>query len=215
MGHAHLLSVGDEKIDVDLGKDWAPPMDRFLRARLAVGNATGEDFASIPQDQALALFNLVRGRVPEVLGWSGGPFVLAPVLRDYLEAHEPGVHQFAPIRMRTTTPINGTTEYGTHWLLRAPPRVDCLIFEETYFTKDFQGKTWSHERDETNPWGGGPLLLPDAPCTLDGRELAGRHLWRIATGHDFSAYCCSAEFWEFYKSNKMLGWTSEKLCKVR
>lgn len=215
MDHAHLLSFGDKKVSLVLGLAWDPPMDGALDARLATGNATDEEFASIPPDQAVTMFDLVKGRVPEVIGMASGPFILAPVLRDYLETHEPGVHQFLPVRIRTGKPVNGTTEHGTHWLLRAPPRVDCLIFEETYFKNDFQGQTWSRKRDDSNPWGGGVFYNFDTPCTLEGRKLVGRHVWRIATGSRYSDYCCSSEFWQFYRANKMLGWKSEKRCVVR
>ena len=98
---------------------------------------------------------LVRGRVPEVMGMSIGPYVLAPALREFIEAIEPNVHNFYPVSIRTKKPINGVSEHGTHWLLHPPPLVDCLNFDHTVFVDDVEGKKWPRTREDRNYWGGG------------------------------------------------------------
>ena len=174
-------------VDVNAGigaKNWDPPFDGQFDARLASGSVSDEELQlNLPADQSLVTTNLVRGRVPEVIGMSGGPFVISPALRDFLEEHEQGVHRFFPIKIRTTTPVNGTQEHGIHWLLFPSLRIDCLDFERTVFKDDIRGKDWPRERqDDRNYWGGGlPTNLsgredPDEPVTLTKSLIEGRHL---------------------------------------
>ncbi|MDZ4792017.1 MAG: hypothetical protein SGJ17_12550 [Hyphomicrobiales bacterium] len=82
-------------------------------------------------------------------------FVVAPVLRNFIEEMEPNVHRFFPVQIRTAKPIDGKQDFGTHWLLYPPPRVDCLDFARTVFISDIQGKQWSRQRYDGNPWAGG------------------------------------------------------------
>lgn len=189
----------------------------------AAGVASDEELRlNRSADQALVTTNLVRGRVPEVMGMSTGPFVIAPALRDFLNEYEPGVHRFFPIRIKTTKPVDGTQNQGIHWLLFPPPRIDCLDFERTLFKDDIQGNKWPRQREEANPWGGGlPVNLsgreePERPVTLTKSLIEGRHLWRVAIGNDpgYSRYACSQMFWDFYKRNKMIGWTVDQVCRV-
>lgn len=206
------------------GKEWDPPFESRFRAGLAAGVVTDEELeTNLLADQSLVTSKLVRGRVPEVLGMSTGPFTIAPVLRDFLETHEPGVHRFFPIQIRTTKPIDGKQEHGTHWLLYPPPRIDCLDFERTIFKDDIQGNEWSRQREDACPWGGGlPVNFvngredPDKPVTLFKSLVKERHLWRTAIGNwpGYSRYSCSQTFWDFYKRNKMIGWTIDQVCRL-
>jgi len=204
-------------------RQWDPPFESRFGACLAAGVVSDEELeTNLPPDQALVIPKLVRGRVPEVIGMSTGPFTIAPALREFLETHEQGVHRFFPIQIRTTTPVDGKQEHGTHWLLYPPPRIDCLDFERTVFKKDIQGKEWPREREEADPWGGLPYNVvngredPDEPVTLVKSLVKGRHLWRTAIGNfpTYSRYSCSQTFWEFYKRNKMIGWTINQVCRL-
>jgi hypothetical protein len=214
-------------VDVNAGigdKVWEPPLEDRFKARLAAGVASDEELSlNISPDQALVTTMLVRGRVPEVMGMSTGPFVIAPALRDFLEEHEPNVHRFFPIQIRTTKPIDGTQDHGMHWLVFPPPRIDCLDFERTLFKDDIQGKPWPRQRQqERNYWGGGlPTNLsgredPERPVTLTRTLIEGRHFWRVALGNRpiFSNYTCSQMFWDFYKRNNMIGWTVDQVCRL-
>ncbi|MCE8439990.1 hypothetical protein [Rhodovulum sulfidophilum] len=215
MNYAHLISsnINDGS---SVGMTWLPEMPLELFRSIYLGQATPEEF---PKGQALLIRKLVKGKVSEVIGMFTGPFVLAPILREFLETHEPGVHRFFPVRILTEKPENGATEHGLHWLLLPPPPVDCLDFEGTVFMDDIRGNTWSRRRDDRKYWGGGlPSQDPDDPCAFHGDKVQGRHVWRYAIGitedRFNSEYACSMEFWQFYRSHRMLGWGSDKICTV-
>lgn len=196
--------------------NWEPAIDEVLNARLSTGSATDEEFNSVSKDQALMIAKLVKGKVPEVLGMFTGPYIVAPIIKEFLEEHEPGVHQFLPIQIRTFMPVNGLVEHGIHWLLRAPPRVDCLLIEGTVFKDDVQDRVWSRKKDPNDKlWGGGVSHDPSNPLFFERAKIEGRHFWRFAVGARRSGYACSDKFWNFYKANKMLGWVSEKPCQLR
>lgn len=130
-------------VDVNAGigsKKWEPALDGRFEVQLASGDVSDEELQlNLTSDQALVITRLVRGRIPEVIGMSTGPFVIAPALRDFLNGHEPGVHRFFPIKIRTASPVNGRQEHETHWLLFPPSRIDCLDFERTLFKDDIRG----------------------------------------------------------------------------
>ena len=193
---------------------WEPPIDRFFNAKLAVGSASDEDFASLSKNQKIFIPRLVKDKVPDVFGDSTGPFIISEKIKEYLEDHEPGVHQFSPIQICSEKPIHGKTDHGLHWLLRAPPLIDCLLIEGTIFKHDIQGIPWPHKKTDTNYWGGG-LPGNDYPCFFERGLIEGHHLWRFAVGSTHTKYACSDKFWNFFKANKMLGWQSENSCQLR
>ncbi|MDX2287960.1 MAG: hypothetical protein NW217_03975 [Hyphomicrobiaceae bacterium] len=121
MKKAHIIQVNVNDGSSML-KEWDPPMDGTFRARLGGGLLTDAELAAVPKNQGLKIQWLVKGRVPEVLGMSTGPFTLAPALKDFLESKEPGVHRFLPIEIRTFAPVDGKLSHGLHWLLLPPPR---------------------------------------------------------------------------------------------
>jgi hypothetical protein len=57
---------------------------------------------------------------------------------------------------------------------------------------------------------------PQEPVTLTKHLIEGRYLWRVATGNRpiYSKYACSQIFWDFYKKNKMIGWTIDHVCRL-
>ncbi len=216
MKKAHIIQVNVNDGSSML-KEWDPPMDGTFRARLGGGLLTDAELAAVPKDQALKIQWLVKGRVPEVLGMSTGPFTLAPALKDFLEAMEPGVHRFLPIEIRTFEPVDGKLSHGLHWLLLPPPLVDCVNIDETMFKYDYRGVEWVRTKDDSDHWGGGIVSIdePQFPCTFYRSEIEGRTLWRFKTGADSSDYACSDEFWKFFNQNKMLGWIADKTCIVK
>ena len=198
-----------------MSMEWAPPMGHRLFARITLGATTDDDWHAIPSEQAMVIPRLAKGRVPEVLGWSIGPFVVAPKIREFLETHEPGVHHFLPIQIRTERAVDGRQEHGTHWLLRAPPLIDCLNLQETVMIDDIQGRPWSRAKDERDYWGGGIPSGNEDPCVLHKEPIRGRHLWRVKGGAHRSEYACSPEFWSFFRAEKMIGWRCDKTCTVK
>jgi hypothetical protein len=211
MGKAHILMVGGPSVGQ---MTWIPPVDDLLRARIVAGEPTDADFQKIPNDQVLSIGHLVSGRVPDVIGMSTGPFVLSPALKAFLETNEPDVHRFLPIQIHTRELFEGKPEHGKHWMLVPPPIVDCLNIEKTVMTYDIQNKKWDRKKDESNLWGGGVPFGDDLPCFFDRLPVEGRHLWRILEGSRSRAYACSAEFWKFFRSQKMIGWINNKTCNV-
>ncbi len=101
--------------------EWEPRLDDAVWARFDYTNSTASELKTFEAGLTLLTTRLVRGRVPEVMGMSIGPYVLAPALREFIEAIEPNVHNFYPVSIRTKKPINGASEHGTHWLLHPPP----------------------------------------------------------------------------------------------
>lgn len=204
--------------------EFVPRVDEVLQARLAAGTPSEEELSALPETQAIEARQLKR--VPDVFGMSTGPYTISPRMRAFLDEHEPGIHRYFPIKIASTStaPQKGTTVHAMHWLLFPPPRIDCLDFGLTVFEKDAYGKVWSRNRNDTNiygggRWGNGPLHDRSRfarRCVLDGRDIRGRHLWRVATGYNpiSSAYTCSSEFWSFYRASKMTGWEIETTCEV-
>ncbi len=170
MNTAYLLAanVNDGS---SVQKSWEPPLENTAEATLS----------AIPEDQALTIGRLANGRVPDVLGTLRGPFVVAPALREFLNAMEPGAHRFLPIQIQT---------------------------------KSATGEK-ARTKDDSWVWGGGIPYGDDLSCTLDGGPIEGRHLWRVAEGAKSARYACSPEFWNFFKSSKMLGWEIYKTCAVK
>lgn len=220
MDTAYIIGV-----DVNAGigtTHWDPPFSDVFRARLATGHISEDELKSLDEKQSLILSKLVRFRVPEVIGMSTGPFVLAPALRDFIEQIEPGVHRFFPVQIRTAKAIDGKQDYGTHWLLYPPPRIDCLDFERTVFMSDIQGKQWPRRRYDGNPWGevsldiGTRMSILPQPVTFMRPLVENRHLWRTAKGSDlgYTYYTCSPTFWKFYTEKRMIGWEVYAYCRI-
>jgi|GEM_PF-3128451 len=194
--------------------EWYPELDDVFEARLSFGLETDEEFTALPKDQKAKIYKLANGRIPEVLGHSTGPYIIAPAIKEFLEVNEPGVHQFAPVLMQTPRTADGSDVPILHWLLRSPPLVDCLVLEGSIFKKDIRGENWERVKDKSKYWGGGLSRDRDNPCVFDAEQVEGRHLWRFKEGDFFSSFACSDEFWTFFKQNKFLGWKSEKTCQL-
>ena len=193
---------------------WDPPFEEVFRARLSAGVLSEDQLLPLKAGQSVITGTLVNGRVPDVMGLYEGPFVIAPALREFLNRIEPGVHRFFPVNVRTPRPVNGQQNHGTHWLLFPPIRIDCLDFDQTTFLNDIRGKHWPRTRHSGDPWGAGfpssmtSLGDPTRRFSIKASLVAGRHLWRVATGISpaYSQYACSPDLWEFFAGNKMIGW---------
>lgn len=100
--------------------EFIPALEKTFRIRFAAGTVSEEELSALKEPRTLQIRRLVRGRVPDRIGMTTGPFVISPKMREFLDAHEPGVHRYFPIRITTARPQNGTTEHGVHWLLFPP-----------------------------------------------------------------------------------------------
>jgi hypothetical protein len=127
---------------------WSPPLDEVFRAQLSVGVLSVEQTQPLNCGQSVIIERLVRGRVPDVLGLSKGPFVLAPALREFLDEKEPGAHRFFPIAVRTLKPVNGKEEHGTHCCYIRQPELTVSISIAQHSSLTFGARTGRENEGE-------------------------------------------------------------------
>ncbi len=148
--------------------------------------------------------------LPDVIGWSTGPWILSPRLRAVIDRLEPGVQRYLPIKITTDKPFLGTTDHGDYFLLLAPPRIDCVVKEKTEFC-DGLG-TFESSRSEIT----GQVLFASsqaARVVLRRDVIAGRHVWQLPEGWQ-PTVIVSDEVWAAYKAEKMKGWNSKRTVTV-
>lgn len=171
--------------------DYDPPIEQLLIAKITHGIATSEEISSIPPEQSMVFrepFGI--GRVPVAFGYLSRFMHVSSKIKNYIEALEPGVHQFLPISLQAPFPMHGLSEQEPYYILMPPPVVDCIIVEETRFARGFGLEGWQQGLGGT----GGGGLDGCGPCVLRRRSVAGRHLWRIKVGKQHYAMA-SEEFW--------------------
>jgi len=165
---------------------------------------------------AIAPRHLLIGRpksikvLPDVIGWSTGPWILSPRLRAVIDRLEPGVQRYLPIKITTDKPFLGTTDHGDYFLLLAPPRIDCVVKEKTEFC-DGLG-TFESSRSEIT----GQVLFASsqaARVVLRRDAIAGRHVWQLPADWE-PTVIVSDEVWTAYKAEKMKGWEPWKAVTV-
>lgn len=148
--------------------------------------------------------------LPDMIGMSGGPYVICPKLKEKIEELEPGIHEFFPLNVKRD---NGSKEYGTYYLLYVTQAFDAVIWDKTVFSggPDNRGlaaakKAAFQLRTNDNPgW-----------CTLKREVIEGRHLWRAKVSDESlfqnggdpmrNKYFCSAELRDFIAAEKLIGW---------
>jgi hypothetical protein len=151
MPYAIHPSTSDSR---SVGKDFDPeiPIELF-RQLVGTRPMTPEGRLAIPK--RLRIRRPSHGAIPHILGWSIGPWILSPRVRDIFEELEPGIQSFSPIEL--VSKIRGK-EYGTYFLMAPPPKLAAVVAEKTEFSGN------SPRRDGT--------------CVLDARMIQGHHFWR-------------------------------------
>lgn len=132
-------------------------------------------------------------------------WTVSPKVKDIIECLEPNVHTFIPVE-----PVSrrSTRRFGTYYLLYVGQIIDAVIIEETEF-RDGRGRPGFKMA---------PVLRT---AVLDGRLIAGKHLWRGGLekwgggGDPFGAYrFCSDDLKKRLTESSAEGWRFEP-CDVR
>ncbi len=204
-------SVGMSLVDDDaVMKQFHPPISGRLLALLALGDAVSADErAAIPRELLVETEDL--DKLPDVLGWEPGPFLLSPVVRDMLEALEPNVHDF--LRVQVKSRLQKGASERAYWLLICPPRIDAIVVDQTDFYSGF-GRA-GYEADIKRSAAAENTLAPggtahlsqrlEAVWTVDARAITGRHFWRLPMRLG-GVNMCSDEFRQRFISEGCRGW---------
>jgi hypothetical protein len=206
----HMIMVDGR---ASVSKQFEPEIDGRLKAIIGFLPVSAEQRAQIPRRMIVGKRS--RNTVPAILGWLAGPWVVSPRVRDILEELEPGRHDYVPLAIASERPIAGKTEHGEYYLILPPPRLDAVVIEKTMFHNGIG-------REGFEDSVGIISSLPNTPCVLDARTIAGHHFWQLPLRLDRSmrdpskysrtTYFCSDELWRRLKTEKLDGWVSEKLC---
>lgn len=138
-------------------KDFEPEMDRFLHARLVVREVISqEDIDAIPRTLRISKPMGGGNFVPDIMGWSSGPFIISPSVHGVLEKLEPGRQKYVPIDVVSSVPLGGKMEHGTYYLILPPPWLDAVVIGKTEFIKGFGHEGYEKGKDGK---GGGDSLI--------------------------------------------------------
>lgn len=127
-------------------------------------------------------------------------------VKTIIEDVEPNVHTFIPVK-----PVSRRSKrtFGTYYLLYVGQAIDAVIIEESVFRGGRRGRAGFEAA---------PVLTS---AVLDGRLIAGKHLWRgglekLGGGGDpFGAYrFCSDELKRRLEESSAEGWQFEP-CEVK
>ena len=189
-----------------------PQIDRQLVAKLFLFDTlSDDDLANIPRQIRLTLRS--TGRVPAIVGWDGGPFLVNARVRELMETLEPDTHRFLPVEAETMIVGRKSRPFRTYHLLLCPPRVDAVIIEKTEFSKGMGRAGYEA--------GGCFSYLKGTPLVLDRGAIQDRCFWRLprqfgvrpAYPHSgISGYFCSDEFWRALRAERLGGWEAKRRC---
>lgn len=195
-----------------ISTQFMPQIDRQLLAKLCLFDGLSEeDLAHIPRQIRLTLRS--TGRVPAILGWESGPFLVNARVRELMETLEPDTHGFLPIAADTMILGRKSRPFRTYHLLLCPPRVDAVIIEKTEFSRGM-GRV-GYEAS------GSFSFLKGAPLVLDQNAIQSRCFWRLprqfgvrpAYPHSgINGYFCSDEFWRALRAERLSGWEAKRRC---
>jgi hypothetical protein len=160
---------------------------------------------SIDEDRAIAAGCLAEGQspprvlrvrdssdIPDIIGWSTGPWIVSPQIRDELARLEDR-HEFLDIDILKK---NGSPSLRHYFLILTTQSLEAIVYNETEFTDGF-GVTGAEASYYT--------LKDPGKCVLNAKIIAGHHLWR-GVGKMFYQYFCSDELGDFILKNKLRGW---------
>ncbi|WP_068009341.1 imm11 family protein [Pseudovibrio axinellae] len=131
---------------------------------------------------------------PDMMGWNFYPPVIAPVLKDFIETLEPGVHEFVPVEVKRD---DGSQEFGTYYLMLVRQTSDALLFDET----NWDGGQYGYEAARKERF----LISHFHNPVLRALACAGLHIWR-GTGKLVKQSFCSDEVGQFIKEKGLRGW---------
>ncbi len=183
----------------EYSREFNPPIDDVLLARLSLGSPN-LDLSLVPGRMTIAR---LKGHLPDVLGWSIGPFIVTGFIKETLEALEPNTHKFKSVEVSMSDrPEAATTAYH---ILLPPPVVDAIDIDRTMFVKGLGRAGYDASvRIKVINW-----LDPDVRVGALQAKLIGRHLWRLPEEYRFE-YMCSDRLWSILTKNGVVGWQSSK-----
>ncbi len=185
-----------------LSKDFDPEPEEEIELIRLVTRPTklrSEEIAKIPR--TLIVGKPRKGKFPDILGWTLGPWIVSPRLREIIETLEPGVHDFVPIHVRGD---DGTSDHGMYHLILLTQALAAVIHEETKFSAGIGLEAAKKCRYAISTGSG--------PCALDADIIEGHHLWRGAIPMQKS-YFCSDELRDHIEVEGMRGWSFHS-CKA-
>jgi hypothetical protein len=169
----------------------------FKRQLLGVFPLTPEGRASIPAK--LRVGRPKKGGIPHILGWSMGPWIVSPRVRDILEELEPGVQKFCPIEL---VGKDGGRNLASYFLILPPPQLEAIVSPEI--------NAALRARDIMTM----DTLDPHGLCVLDSGVIGGHHFWRGERPVHLT-YFCSDELRDRLKAEKLDGWDMQRRCDAR
>ena len=98
--------------------NWEPPLHSADTGLRQPRPLTEAELANLEASEVV-LDQPKRGGVPDFMGPGIGPFVVSKTIRDWLTEHQPGAPIFYPVRMRSHTPIEGTTVHHGFFVMGA------------------------------------------------------------------------------------------------
>jgi hypothetical protein len=180
-----------------VSKDFDPDITMdFKRQLTGVFPLTAEGRANIPRK--LRVGRPKKGGTPHILGWSMGPWIVSPRVRELIEELEPGVQEFSAIELISK---DGKRSLATYFLILPPPQLEAIIKPEI----DAVVREKSMIMD---------ALDPHRVCILDSDVIQGHHLWRGQRPVSLT-YFCSDELGDRLKAEKLDGWDLRRRCTAR
>ncbi len=204
-----VFAIGPSSSGGCVYKEFEPEIDGVVRAWIVSDGYTQAHVDAVPR--TLRIDPPRSGGTPEVIGWSTGPYIVCPQIRDWLDDLEPGVHNYIPIKVRSEVSIKGKKDHGTYYLILPPPLIDAVVIEKTAYAIPGVG---ARVGQEAYVKGGGYMSSgKDEPCVLRRANVQDRHLWRQPEGRG-ARYMCSADLWRRFREAKFRGWEIDKNCTL-
>ena len=170
----------------------------FKRQLTGVFPLTPEGRANIPKK--LRVGRPKKGGIPHILGWSMGPWIVSPRVRDIIEELEPGVQEFCPIELISK---DGKRSLATYFLVLPPRQLEAIINPRI--------DTSRKDKVSITTIDG---LDPDRVCVLDSDIIREHHLWRGEWPLQLT-YFCSDELGDRLKAEKLDGWDLRRRCTAQ
>jgi hypothetical protein len=135
------------------------------------------------------------GELPHILGWSLGPWVVSPEVREIIEDLEPRVHRSVPLSVISE---RDEQQLGTYHLLLETPQVDALDVAHTEWHRNDPKQGLSHR----------------GQIALRSRQIGSLHLWKL-TLPIWQTYFVSEQFRERLLKGGLDGWMLRRKCVLR
>lgn len=172
-----------------------PAIDEVVLARLSRGSPA-LDMTRVPDHLLIANLEV---RLPDILGWSVGPFIVTDYVRKALEALEPNTHKFKSIKVTVFDRPDAIV--AAYHILAPPPIIDAIDIDHTMFENGYGRAGY----DASGRVKGINWLDSDVRVGVLNNKIVNHHLWRLPEEYQFK-YMCSENFWSMLQMKNVLGW---------